>query len=328
MSRFNKLEITPELIKDMSGWLKSQGALVPVNANDTSSLLVCYSILRELGGLNDELAQFIYDDAQGRPVDRRALSGEIGFLDGDYCIRISSALSQKISISIPWLQELAQCRGEDILISPAKIASKIRFKGLAPVIVRDWLNRAIFSDFDPKKMSYRDQLWVLRNNEVMLYSEIVASDKIIFQDLHDITAHIAGLNYDGYRFAGNVAAHVHQKLKSYFGPSGRGNLTSQLVPFLIGVILDGLTQSMIYYSENRRMAIEELLSSMDSLGIDPQSKLLLKGFPKGIDVINGILQQKTQFSLAKLKAEIKSLLEESVQLTSNLSIAKLEGAVQ
>jgi len=306
VSVFNKIEMTGKTIEALKKWLECQDETVPVIAGDNSSLLVCYSLLSELGGPNDELAQFINGELLGRPADRQSLNAEIGTFGESYCIRIFSS-----------------CRGEDIIISPAKIASKIRSQGLAPVIVRDWLKRALFTEFNPKTMSYRDQLWVLRNNEVMLYSELVSSGKIIFQDMHDITAHIAGLNSEGYKFAGEVAARVNKKLKSYFGPAQRGNLTSHLIPFLIGVILDGLTQSMIYGSESRRIAINELLDAIDTLSIEPQAKLRLNGFPKGIDVINGLFQQKVGFSIDKLKAEIKSLLSESIQLTSNLSSTAL-----
>jgi len=323
VSVFNKIEMTGKTIEALKKWLECQDETVPVIAGDNSSLLVCYSLLSELGGPNDELAQFINGELLGRPADRQSLNAEIGTFGESYCLRIFSSSSPRILISVPPLQELVICRGEDIIISPAKIASKIRSQGLAPVIVRDWLKRALFTEFNPKTMSYRDQLWVLRNNEVMLYSELVSSGKIIFQDMHDITAHIAGLNSEGYKFAGEVAARVNKKLKSYFGPAQRGNLTSHLIPFLIGVILDGLTQSMIYGSESRRIAINELLDAIDTLSIEPQAKLRLNGFPKGIDVINGLFQQKVGFSIDKLKAEIKSLLSESIQLTSNLSSTAL-----
>src|SRR4051812_46478218 len=98
--------------------------------------------------------------------------------------------------------------------------------------------------------------------------------------MHDITAHVAGMSSSGFGYAREVAARVHRKLSHYFGPRGTGNLPSHLVPFLIGIILDGLTQSMIYGSEPRKIAIDELLASMDRLNIDPTAKLKLNGFPK------------------------------------------------
>ena len=328
MSQFSVMEINANTINSLKEWLENQNSVFAVGSDDNSSLLICYSLLREMGGPNDELAQFIYDDEKRRPVEPKSLQAEIGTFEGSHCIRIFSRNSSKISISIPLLQEIIICRGEDIIISPRSISSKIKSNGLTPVVVRDWLKRAIFSDFDPKTMSYRDQLWVLRNNEVLLYADLVASQKVIFQDMHDITAHIAGLNDTGYEFAGTVAARVHKKLNEYFGLAGRGNLTSHLVPFLVGVILDGLTQSMIYGSESRRLAIDELLNSMDELKISPQSKLRLNGFPKGIDTINGLLRDQGAFSLNRLKSEIKLLLDECVKLTTEFSTTNLKGITQ
>lgn len=310
MSKFKAITVDEGQLKM---WLQSQESVFPVGDSD-SSLLVCHCLLRELSGVNDELTQFIQDDKG--PIGRHDIQGEIGLTDGMPALRIFSRKGSRLSITIPALAELVEADGKDLFIKPSEIARWIVSRGCSPVAVRDWLMRAIFSEFDPKKMSYRDQLWVLKNNEVLLYAELVARGDIIFQDMHDITAHLAGLQKDGYSFAGQVAASVYKKLSSYFGPWGRGNMPSHLIPFLIGVILDGLTQSMIYASEPRRLAIEELLLALENTGIDPRAKLSLTGFPKGIDRINGLLQSRADFSMAKLKSEINLLVEECSRLSN------------
>ena len=62
MSQFNKLEVTEAMAKSLKEWLETQNVTVPVIENDNAPLLICYSLLCELGGPNDELAQFIYDE--------------------------------------------------------------------------------------------------------------------------------------------------------------------------------------------------------------------------------------------------------------------------
>ncbi|MCX6123958.1 MAG: hypothetical protein NTV34_04310, partial [Proteobacteria bacterium] len=242
-----------------------------------------------------------------------AISGHIVTVDGKFGLRISS-WPATLTIIEPTLSELVLKVDRDLVIIPSEIAKLIVQRGLKPVAVRDWLLRSVFSDFDPKKSSYRDELWVLRNNEVLLYSGLVAEHRIIFQDMHDITAHISGLKKDGYGFAAQVACKVQRKLHSYFGARGRGNMTSHLIPFLIGIILDGLTQSMIYGSKPRQLAIEELLLALDQIDFRPQDKLKLAGFPKGVDRINGLLQSRSLFSEANLKSEIASFVEECKSL--------------
>jgi hypothetical protein len=49
-------------------------------------------------------------------------------------------------------------------------------------------------------------------------------------------------------YAAEVATNIYRKLHSYFGDSGRGNLPSHLFPYLIGLLLDDLTQSPNYFS--------------------------------------------------------------------------------
>jgi hypothetical protein len=311
MLNLRVVPIDDQFVSKLKAWLQNQEFVFTVGDHE-SSLLICYSMYRELGGVNDELRRFIH--AGEAPVRVEDLCGEIVDADGKYCFRISSKAGLSLSIVESTLNYLFFNFDGSLLISPSEIAKFITSCDLAAVAVRDWLARSIFSDFDPKEMSYRDQLWVLRNNEVMLYAELVADEKIIFQDMHDITAHIAGLKREGYFFAAQVARKVQKKLDSYFGPRGRGNMPSHLIPFLMGIILDGLTQSMIYGSEPRRFAIEELLRSRDKIKFQPNEKLRLIGFPKGIDRINGLLQSRANFSESKLKLEIDLLIKECVSL--------------
>lgn len=318
MSAFHGIDLSFDVRSRLRSWLEGRGEIIPVRADDLSSLLICYSLFCELGGPNDELTRFVYDVKSGDPVAKPDLVGEVGTINGRYCFRIASRAGSKISIANPLLKEITAGHGNALIAFPLEIAGRIAAQGLEPVIVRDWIRRALFSDFAPERMSYRDQLWVLRYNEVLLYSRLVAGGQVIFQDMHDLTAHIAGIGADGYRYASAVAARVHEKLSGYFGPAGRGNLTSHLLPFLIGIIMDGLTQSLIYHSEPRRIAIEELLAALDELNIDPQSRLKLNGFPKGIDIINGLLQNNPGFSVPVLRGEIRALLRECHSLSSRV----------
>jgi hypothetical protein len=312
MSEIQIVEVNDRLVEGLKSWLERQDSVFTVGDSE-SSLVICYSLFRELGGVNDELSRFITTDKNPKPT---SLSGEIIELNGNFCFRIVGDHTS-LAINEPTLNDLVFKLGDDLVISPSEIATLICKRGLEPVAVRDWLLRSTFSDFDPKKSSYRDELWVLRNNEVLQYAELVAQHKVIFQDMHDLTAHIAGLEKEGYGFAANMADKVLKKLRSYFGQRGRGNMPSHLIPFLMGIILDGLTQSMIYGSEPRRMAIEELLLAVDRVEFKPQEKLQLLGFPKGIDRINGLLQSRTRFSESILKSEIDLLVAECKSLSKD-----------
>ena len=151
---------------------------------------------------------------------------------------------------------------------------------------------------------------------IYLYSKLVSEKKIVFQSSHDIVGHIAGSKSDGISYAASIAENIHAKLHSHFGDAGRGNLPSHLFPFLIGLLLDDLTQPPNYYSDKHTQAINAFLIAIDELDIHPHDPLVLNGFPERINTILQIIREKSDFSPTFLKSEIKKLSLECKELTT------------
>ena len=83
MSDIKVVEINGLLVDQLKAWVQSQDSVFSVGDSE-SSLVICYSLLRELGGVNDELRQFIVADGGSKP---EAISGHIVTVDGKFGLR-------------------------------------------------------------------------------------------------------------------------------------------------------------------------------------------------------------------------------------------------
>lgn len=312
MTQFKPIELKDANIHALNRWLDSQENVFPFSNNHNSSLLVCYILSQEIGGPNDDLPRFIYDVDQQQKIDRKNLNTQVGMFEDNTspCVRITCLGSSRLSITIPDLQKVVTCNDHELIISPSAIAAYVRLQGLEPVFVKAWVQQTAFSTFNLKTDRLNGQLWVLRNNDSFLYSQLVSKRQVVFQSMHDIVGHIAGIKNDGFVFASEVASLIFNKLKIYFEKKDRGNLPSHLIPFLIGLLLDELTQKPFYFSTTRTLAIKELLNSFDEYYINPQEHLILKGFPKQITEILEMVRDQARFSVELLRISIKNLFQE------------------
>lgn len=249
-------------------------------------------------------------------MDPKNFKIQIGLMENFSGSIVRLACSKKIFLEIkhPELKEIITCNDHEILISPMKIADFIHSKGITPVFVKSWAIQIFFSSFDLQKDILTEQLWSFKNNDVILYSQLVADHKIIFQGTHDIVGHITGLNREGFSFAAEVGRNIFKKLHMHFGKYKKGNLPSHLIPFLIGLLLDDLAQKPYYFSTIRAQAIEELLKCIDDFKIDPYAPLILRKFPEQLSKIHQLIRNETAFSIELIRSEIKKLYEACSQL--------------
>lgn len=315
MSQFLPLKMENPLFV-LKEWLNIQKNVFEFSANDYSSLLVCQILVKEMGGPNDSLSRYIYDVEKKQKIDRSEIVANVGTLDFDTVIQIELPKAKHLDVTLSYLREIISCEGNKIIISPSQIVDYLHSHGLTPVFVVPWIQQILFSQFDIRSESAGEQLWVLRNNDIYLYSKLVAERKIIFQSTHDLVGHIAGTKTEGVSYAAEIAAMIHIKLQHYFGADGRGNLPSHLLPFLIGIFLDDLTQPPNYFSARHTQAIHVLLSAMDDLAIDPNAALVLNSFPTRVNAILQMVRGKSDFSLTAFKHEVKKLVIECKELTA------------
>lgn len=309
----------------LKSWLQDRPDVFEFDEDNYSSLLLAYILLREIGSPNDSLSTYIYIRDSKQKIDKRDLTVSIDDTDTQN-VTLTLMHSQSIGLLLSYLNEVMTCCDNKIYIQPQQIAKYLRAKKLIPVLVKPWIIQSIFSEFDVRTMAVNDQLWILRNNDIYLYSKMVANHQVIVQSTHDIVGHIAGIDKAGADYAAEIASDIHQKLHAYFGVRGRGNFPSHLLPFMIGLLLDDLTQPPNFHSEKHVQSIRAFLSAMDELDIDPQSPLVLMGFPARINLILQAIRERKSFSLSFIRGEIKKLLLECRELIVPYS-SQLNGIV-
>lgn len=325
---FKPVLLSENTISSLKKFLQKQDNVFSFTENHFSSLLSCYMLMREIGGVNDDLSGFIYDMDIKQKINKKKIHIDLGTLsdvDG-FSLRITYPGTSKILPSSPDLRHLLISRNNEIIISPCLIVDFMRSQSITPVFVKEWINRFYFSTFDIKNTSLKDQLCPLRYNDTFLYSKLVAQSQLIFHGTHDLAGHIVGLEQDGFLFAANTAMNIASQLDLYFGEFGYGNLPSHLIPFMIGLLLDDLTQKPSYFSTSRVNAIEALLQSLDKSLINPRAPLMLYKFPEKFNIALQSVRNQPVFSLAAFNEHLTGMIMEITEV-SRLVTQKKQGQI-
>ncbi|MGZ3771137.1 MAG: hypothetical protein ACXVCP_02210 [Bdellovibrio sp.] len=277
---------TKEKIEQMKQWAFSLEEVTPfLQFPHESSFIMSYTLALEVGGPNDNLSKHIIDSSTGICIGREHLNAEMIERDGVFGVRFFSPSNSSIKIGHSGLSKLLSAGSSDFTLFPVCIAKKLEATGIEPVLIKDWLISAIFSEFNPHLSDYRSQMSELLNNDAFLYAKLVSQKKMVFQSLHDIIEHSTNATGSGWDQAQTTARVVYTVFSKYFGTQCRGNIPSHVLPFVIGVLLDDLTQSPFYGAAGRVAVINELLTQLKKLEIEPQSPLILKEFPSSIETV-------------------------------------------
>ncbi|OQW54667.1 MAG: hypothetical protein A4S09_05785 [Proteobacteria bacterium SG_bin7] len=283
MNNSFEFQVTTEALDDLRGWVETKNNVFSYFEDSRrASLLVSYLIYLELQGPNNNLLRHFYDESAGGPVDQSKTKTALIELQGLIGVRFSPP-EHSIVITYPDLVDICSWDGRAFSIFPSKIAHFLRENGVEPVFVKQWIKETLFGSFDPATMKYRDQMWELENNDVLLYAELVGKKQMVFQGIHDVVEHAPGTRVDGWDFASNLANKMCAKLRAYFNEENTGNIPSQLPPYLAGIILDDLTQSGSYRSIGRARVIHELLDQLAQSEIRPYEPLILSDLPSCLD---------------------------------------------
>jgi hypothetical protein len=291
-------------------WLVSGKTIIPFLENPRwSSFLVTQALNLEIGGPNDNLATHIRDAATGSKIEKADFTSEIVESNGLIGLRVTHRLQVPIRLTHAGLSEIACTDDLSITFFPERIAKGLAENGIEPVLVRDWLVSCSFSDFNPWTTDYRAQMSELINNDAFLYSKLVSNRQMVFQSLHDIIQHSTHARSEGWVVAQQVASEIVETFDSYFGRCEKGNIPSHILPFIVGILLDDLTQSQWYGSPERINAINELLKQISKLEIDPASPKVLTRLPECIEQVFRLARAPTTSSESMSK-QINQLVDE------------------
>lgn len=271
-------------IENLRSWVQSLDDVTPFQKESRkSALVVCYSMIREIGGVNDNLALHIYDSSTGIKIARSSLRGVLVELDGAIGMSVTSSDAERIETRIPGFKKFILATKNGFILFPGFAANHLTKENIEPVLVKKWLLKTTFAATDPKTDFYKDDMWEIIENDAYIYASIVAKRQMVLQGLHDLVDHASSAKSEGWVCASEIAAEMHQKFSDYFQRRPQGNIPSHLIPFAAGVILDELTQMPHYQSKGRIFAIRLLLAKLNTLNIDPFALLKLSDFPISID---------------------------------------------
>lgn len=301
----------------MKAWACSLDCVTPfLQFPRESSFAMSHTIALEVGGPNDNLAKHIFDSTTGKTLARDSLRVELIESEKVFGVRIFSTSSSLIEIRHRGLMRLCKVSPSDIIIFPTEIATNLSAEGIEPVLIKEWLIGAIFADFNPHVSDYRSQMSELKNNDAFLYSKLVSEKKMVFQSLHDVIEHATGASGTGWNQAQITAKKVYFSLVQYFGSQGRGSIPSHILPFVIGVLVDDLTQSPFYGAAGRVAVIEELLEQLQRLRIKAHSPHILTEFPTSIESVL-IMARKPKIEMEKdlISKTVSKLVEDLYSFT-------------
>lgn len=260
-----------------------------------ASQIASYGLLREIGTINDELARFIFDANNGNAVRLLSLKGEIVKWKNIFGIRIWSTDTKNLELRTPGFYDVVHplfSKNDDgslhsLYIFPEIINEISKSAGVELVLVKSWGYNSIFGGFDPTKSYYQTNFWELENNDALKFSDLVRQGKLAFMGTHDLIAHIAGIDSTQWPLLKKKADEVHTAISNYFKTATKPSISSLILPYTIGVVLDDLAQPPSYSSKSHLAILDELLIRLHQNEIPATLSTLLTEFPASFqNIIN------------------------------------------
>ncbi|OGT56409.1 MAG: hypothetical protein A3F14_06325 [Gammaproteobacteria bacterium RIFCSPHIGHO2_12_FULL_43_28] len=317
MNMLKSIELTNKDVYDLKAWLCQQEDIISFFHNlQQSTLIVSHTIQQEIGGINDNLARYLYEADTEKKIERVNLHSALCEYDGMIGVSVTNKNSADIRITLPGFNEFTRFIPGGFVILPALAAAYLVRENIEPVLVKRWLMQTTFSPFNPKTDLYQDQLWVLSENHALIYSERIASCQIVLQGIHDMADHAANAKISGWKKAIPIATEMCYQLTNYFHPYQQGNIPSHLISFAAGTILDELVQVSYYGSMGRITTIQALLAKLNKTEINPHAVLALKDFPVSVDHVIAVAAKiKTKQDIPSIYAAVDGYYEDILNLT-------------
>lgn len=284
-----------------------------------SAKIASYGIFREVGGFNDELARFIFDADSKQPVRRESLQAKMIEWNNLFGVHIFSTESQALELRTPGFYDVvhpklsinADGTFHSLYIFPEIIADIARAEGVDLVLVKSWGMNSIFGGFDPSKSYYQTNMWEIENNDVLKFADLARKGQLAFMGTHDLIAHIAGVDRNQWISLKATAEKAFEVLQSYFSQTKKPSVSSLILPYTIGVVLDDLAQPPSYGSASHRAVLDELLEQLEQRTIPPELKTMLARFPASFQkIINLSRTGGIEHQPGRIKLAVQSMVQE------------------
>ena len=272
----------------------------------------------EVGTINDQLADFLYDLDTGLPLSRASLRSEIVEYRGFVGVRIYSMGTHRIDLRLKGGRELLHPTFSfhpdgsirELIFFPESIAKIVRLQGVELVLVREWALNTIFGGFDRSRRFYETNAWELVHNDTLRYSGLLRDRRIALLGTHDLTAHVAGLERDAVDELQVRGEETHRKLRTYYGAVKKPSVYSLVLPYAAGVLLDDLAQVGNYGAESRRIVFSEIMELIERRATDPKDDRLLAKFPSAYESLIALARLP---DASRVRREVSALGQKLVE---------------
>jgi hypothetical protein len=235
---------------------------------------------REVGSVNDQLTQYVWDYGRRRTCALGELSARVEVLGGSFAVVVSSEGPGPLGFMVPGLRQLANPRHSRVLgagferlaFFPSSIAKIARLAGTDIVFVPAWAKEQVLHPAGVLSEPYghdlkRREAWPKLPQEVLLYCALLSQRKIPLITTHDLVGHIAGMDGSHWPALQTMALRVERSLKVYFAHLEPPRVETLLLPFVAGTLLDVFAQPMNQpYARQLGVLIGSLMDYLDAHG--------------------------------------------------------------
>ncbi|MBC7385449.1 MAG: hypothetical protein H7301_04690 [Cryobacterium sp.] len=281
-------------------------------------------IFQEVGTLNDQLADYLYDSKTKERVNRKSIRAEMIEYHGHTGVRIWSEACAHLDLRLRGARELLHPKLSfsrdgslsELVFFPESIAKIAKLAGAELVIVREWALNTVFGGFDRTKRYYEANPWELIQNDSLRYTKLIETRKIAFLGTHDFVAHIAGLNSESLTRLQVLARSVHSRLNAYFSNIQQPPIYSLVLPYAAGLLLDDLAQPGNYEASARQEVLEIVLNAIDLKLTDPRQSRFLTKFPNAYEKLILLARESTAVNIKPRAASLCAELVQELKLLS------------
>ncbi|MBN21493.1 MAG: hypothetical protein CL678_09430, partial [Bdellovibrionaceae bacterium] len=291
-----KFIFTSKIYKKISSILSESLDIFPILGKEENLLpvtaAVSKGIAQEVGTSNDEFLRFLYDASSKKKISADSLFSEMITLDQSphlgVGVRIWSSESDRLDIYAKGMRELLHPHYsfnddgtiKQLVLFPAAIAKILARQEIEAVIVKQWAQNTILGNWDPKTTFYQTNIWELKNNDAIRFSQMISQKQLALLGTHDVIAHIAHSNKEEMQKLSVLAKNIYRELSHYFDGIIEPNLGSRILPYAATVILDDLAQPPSYQSKSHQMVLGALMDEIRRRSISPKQKNMIIQFPK------------------------------------------------
>lgn len=248
-------------------------------------------------------------------IPREKLRAEVVELKGHYGVRIWAEGIHSIEVRVVGFRKFLHpdfSFNQDGTIRqavffPEAIAKILALEDVEAVIVNEWATNTVFGRFNPRQGYYQTNLWELVNNDSQRFAKLVEQRRIPFIGTHDVIAHLAGVLSPAWNELIADAASLRKTLEDYFEGMKLPTITSRIIPYAAGVLLDDLAQPPNFGHKGRRFVLNKMNQAIQNSKIDPAAERVLMHFPSSYEKAI-LLSREDDFE--KIQAEAPLLIEQ------------------